>query len=225
MKPIVQRRRSTSAISKALSKTKSSREIIFPFSHPDNGLPVGAFGSPNSTFLLDERVHLTVGLQTQERHLFLFSDRLIVAKSKSSSSLKMKKQVRLSEVWVGSCLSEVSEKKISPENSFVLGWPTSNFIVTYSSPEVKERWLSTLQWHSNEMKQNECPKSLFMQILLMDGNNSSSNTTISISNTETADDIIKKTTQNLGLLGRPSDYHLWVIPGSGDPAYPLVGKD
>ncbi|XP_060105994.1 rho GTPase-activating protein 20-like [Heteronotia binoei] len=225
MKPVVQRRRSTSAISKALSKTKSSREIIFPLSHPDNGLPAGAFGKPNATFLLEERVQLTVGLQTQERHLFLFSDRLIVAKSKSSSSLKMKKQVRLSEVWIGSCLSEVSEKKISPENSFVLGWPTSNFIVTYSSPEVKERWLSTLLWHSNEMKQNECPKSLFMQILLMDGDNSSSNTTISISNTETADSIIKKATQNLGLQGRPSDYHLWVIPGRDDPAYPLIGHE
>lgn len=33
--------------------------------------------------------------------------------------------------------------------------------------------------HSNEMKRNECPKSLFMQILLMDGDNSSS-----VSNTE-----------------------------------------
>nr|XP_056715595.1 rho GTPase-activating protein 20-like [Euleptes europaea] len=225
MKPVVQRRRSASAISKALSKTKSSRELVFPFSYPDNGLLAGAFGSPNSTFLLDERAQLTVGLQTQERHLFLFSDRLIVAKSKSSSSLKMKKQVRLSEVWVGSCLSEVSEKKMSPENSFVLGWPTNNFIVTYSSPEVKERWLSTLLWHINEMKQNERPKSFPMQILLMDGDNSSSNTTISVSNTETADSIIKKTTQNLGLLGRPSDYHLWVISGRDDPAYPLIGHE
>ncbi|XP_077163452.1 uncharacterized protein LOC143822333 isoform X2 [Paroedura picta] len=224
MKPIVQRRRSTSAISRALGKTKS-REIILPLSPPDHGLPAGAFGSPDSTFLLDERVQLTVGLQTQERHLFLFSDRLIVAKSKSSSSLKMKKQVRLSEVWVGSCLGEVSERKISPESSFVLGWPTSNFIVTFSSPETKERWLSSLLWHSNEMKRNEGPKSLFMQILLMDGDSSSSSTTISISSTETAGHIIKKTTQSLGLLGRPSDYHLWAIPGRDDPAYPLIGHE
>uniref|UniRef100_A0A8D0HPR4 ARHGAP20 PH domain-containing protein n=1 Tax=Sphenodon punctatus TaxID=8508 RepID=A0A8D0HPR4_SPHPU len=112
----IQRRRSTPfAISKALSKSKPhSREIILSSSHPDNGLPTGVFGSPNSVFILDERVQLTVGLQTQERHLFLFSDMLIIAKSKSSSSLKLKKQVRLSEVWTGSCLSEVSEKKLSP---------------------------------------------------------------------------------------------------------------
>ncbi|XP_054852028.1 rho GTPase-activating protein 20-like isoform X2 [Eublepharis macularius] len=225
MKPIVQRRRSTSAISKALSKSKSSREIIFPLTHPDYGFPAGASGSPTSMFLLDERVQLTMGLQTQERHLFLFSDRLVVAKSKSSSSLKVKKQVGLSDVWIGSCLNEVSEKKMSPENSFVLGWPTSNFIVTYRSPAVKERWLSMLLWHINEMKQNEYPKSLSMQILLMDGDNSSSNTTISIANTETADSVIKKTTQNLGLLGRPTDYHLWVIPGRDGPAYPLIGHE
>ncbi|XP_048338892.1 rho GTPase-activating protein 20-like isoform X2 [Sphaerodactylus townsendi] len=224
MKPVVQRRRSASAISKALSKTKA-RELIFPLSDPDNGLLAGAFSSPDSTFLLDERVQLTVGLQTQERHLFLFSDRLIVAKSKSPSNLKMKKQVRLSEVWTGSCLSEVSEKKMSPENSFVLGWPTINFIVTYSLPEVKERWLSTLLWHINEMKQNEHPKSFPMQILWMSGSSSSCNTTISVSNMETADNVIKKTTQNLGLLGRPSDYYLWVISGRDDPAYPLIGHE
>lgn len=26
------------------------------------------------------------------------------------------------------------------------------------------------------------------------------------------------------LQGRPSDYHLWVISGKDDPAYPLIGK-
>ncbi|XP_053130344.1 rho GTPase-activating protein 20-like [Hemicordylus capensis] len=228
MKPIVQRRRSTSsALSKALSKSRShaSREIVFNTSHPDNGLPARAFGNPNSIFILDDRVQLTTGLQTQERHLFLFSDTLIIAKSRSSSSLKLKKQLRLSEVWTGSCLSEVSEKRMSPENSFVIGWPTTNYVVTCSSPEVKERWLSMLLWHINEMKQNEYPKSLSMQILLMDGDNSSSNTTVSVSNMESTDDIIKKTTQQLGLPGRPSDYHLWVVSGRDDPPYPLIGHE
>ncbi|XP_044293771.1 rho GTPase-activating protein 20-like isoform X1 [Varanus komodoensis] len=228
MKPIVQRRRSTSAaLSKALSKSKchSSREIIFSSPHPDNGLPAGAFGDSNSVFILDEHVQLTLGLQTQERRLFLFSDMLIIAKAKSSSSLKLKKQVHLNEVWTGSCFSEVSEKKMNPETSFVIGWPTTNYVVTYSSPEVKERWLSTLLWHIDEVKRTEYPRSLPMPILLMDGENSSSNTTLSVSNTETVDDTIKKATQQLGLLGRPSDYQLWVIPGRDNPAYPFIGHE
>ncbi|XP_061454652.1 rho GTPase-activating protein 20-like isoform X2 [Rhineura floridana] len=227
MKPIVQRRRSTSAaLSKALSKSKChSREIIFSSSHPANGLPTGAFGNPNSIFILDERVQLTTGLQTQERHLFLFSDMLLIAKSKSSSSLKLKKQVHLSEVWTGSCLSEVSEKKMSPETSFVIGWPTINYVVTYSSPEVKERWLSTLLWHINEIKQDEYPKRLSMQIFLIDGDNSSSSTAINVSTTETTECVIKRTTQQLRLPGRPRDYHLWVISGRDNPAYPLIGHE
>ncbi|XP_007435943.1 rho GTPase-activating protein 20-like isoform X1 [Python bivittatus] len=228
MKPIVQRRRSTSAaISKALSKSKyhSSREIILSSSHQDNGLPAGAFSNPDSIFILDERVQLTLGLQTQERHLFLFSNMLIIAKSKSSSSLKLKKKVHLSEVWTGSCLSEVSEKKMSPDTSFVIGWPTINYVITFSSSEVKERWLSMLLWHIYEMKQTEYPKTLPMQILVMDRENSSSNTTLSISNMETADSVIKKATEQLGVPGRPSDYHLWVISGRDNPAYPLIGHE
>ncbi|XP_070808264.1 rho GTPase-activating protein 20-like [Pituophis catenifer annectens] len=228
MKPVVQRRRSTSAaLSKALGKSKhrSSREIILSSSHGDNGLPAGTFSNPNSLFILDERVQLSLGLQTQERHLFLFSNMLIVAKSKSSSSLKLKKKVHLSEVWTGSCLSEVSEKKISPDTSFVIGWPTVNYVVTFSSSEVKERWLSMLLWHIYEMKQTEYAKSLPMQILVMDREKSSSNMALSISNMETADNIIKKATEQLGVPGRPSDYHLWVISGRDNPAYPLIGHE
>ncbi|KAM9274212.1 rho GTPase-activating protein 20-like [Morus bassanus] len=227
MKPIVQRRRSTpSAITKALGKSKyHSRENTLSSSHSDNGLPSGVFGSPGSTFILDERVQLTVGLQTQERHLILFSDVLVIAKSKSSSSLKLKKQVHLSEVWTGTCLSEVTEKKMGPENSFVIGWPTTNYVVTFSSADVKERWLSALLWHINEVKQNEYLKNLTLQILVLDADNCSSTTTVNVSNVETAESVMKKTLLQLGLPGKTSEYHLWVISGKDDPAYPLIGHE
>ncbi|KAM6381274.1 rho GTPase-activating protein 20-like [Pluvialis apricaria] len=227
MKPIVQRRRSTpSAITKALGKSKyHSRETTLSSSHSDNGLPSGVFSSPGSTFILDERVQLTVGLQTQERHLILFSDVLVIAKSKSSSSLKLKKQVHLSEVWTGTCLSEVTEKKMGPENSFVIGWPTTNYVVTFSSADVKERWLSALLWHINEVKQNEYLKTLTLQIFVLDANNCSSTTTVSVSNVETAESVMKKTLLQLGLPGRTSEHHLWVISGKDDPAYPLIGHE
>ncbi|RMC08176.1 hypothetical protein DUI87_15210 [Hirundo rustica rustica] len=227
MKPIVQRRRSTSsAITKALGKSKShSRETTLSSSHSDNGLPSGVFSSPGSTFILDERVQLTVGLQTQERHLILFSDVLVIAKSKSSSSLKLKKQVPLSEVWTGTCLSEVTEKKMSPENSFVIGWPITNYVVTFSSADVKERWLSALLWHINEVKQNEYLKNLTLQIVVLNDDSCSSTTAVNVSNVETADSVMKKTLLQLGLPGRTSEHHLWVVPGKDEPAYPLIGHE
>ncbi|KAM7042936.1 uncharacterized protein M8220_007051 [Acridotheres tristis] len=227
MKPIVQRRRSTSsAITKALGKSKShSRETTLSSSHSDNGLPSGVFSSPGSTFILDERVQLTVGLQTQERHLILFSDVLVIAKSKSSSSLKLKKQVHLSEVWTGTCLSEVTEKKMSPENSFVIGWPITNYVVTFSSADVKERWLSALLWHINEVKQNEYPKNLTLQIVVLDDDNCSSTTAVNVSNVETAESVMKKALLQLGLPGRTSEHHLWVVSGKDEPAYPLIGHE
>ncbi|KAM6057255.1 uncharacterized protein LJ206_015376 isoform 1-T2 [Theristicus caerulescens] len=227
MKPIVQRRRSTpSAITKALGKSKyHSRETTLSSSHSDNGLPSGVFSSPGSTFILDERVQLTVGLQTQERHLILFSDVLVIAKSKSSSSLKLKKQVHLSEVWTGTCLSEVTEKKMGPENSFVIGWPTTNYVVTFSSADVKERWLSALLWHINEVKQNEYLKNLTLQIFVLDADNCSSMTAVNVSNVETAESVMKKTLLQLGRPGRTNEHHLWVISGKDDPAYPLIGHE
>uniref|UniRef100_A0A8C8RQE4 Rho-GAP domain-containing protein n=1 Tax=Pelusios castaneus TaxID=367368 RepID=A0A8C8RQE4_9SAUR len=75
------------------------------------------------------------------------------------------------------------------------------------------------------MKKNEYPKNLTVQILLLDADNYTSTTTVNVSNTETADNVIKKTTNQLGLPGRPSDYHLWVISGKDDPAYPLIGHE
>ncbi|KAM6413520.1 rho GTPase-activating protein 20-like [Rhynochetos jubatus] len=227
MKPIVQRRRSTpSAITKALSKSKYHyRETTLSSSHSDNGLPSGVFSSSGSTFILDERVQLTVGLQTQERHLILFSDVLVIAKSKSSSSLKLKKQVHLSEVWTGTCLSEVTEKKMGPENSFVIGWPTINYVVTFSSADTKERWLSALLWHINEVKQNEYPKNLTLQIFVLDADNCSSTAAVNVSNVETAESVMKKTLLQLGLPARTSEHHLWVISGKDDPAYPLIGHE
>ncbi|KAK2530303.1 rho gtpase-activating protein 20-like [Columba guinea] len=148
-----------------------------------------------------------------------------IAPRPSSSSLKLKKQVHLSDVWTGTCLSEVTEKKMAPENSFVIGWPTTNYVVTFSSADVKERWLSALLWHINEVKQNEYVKNLTLQILVLDADNSSCTTAVNVSNVETAESVMKKTLLQLGLPGKTSEHHLWVISGKDDPAYPLIGHE
>ncbi|XP_030065663.1 rho GTPase-activating protein 20 [Microcaecilia unicolor] len=227
MKTTVQQRCSTpSAITKALAKSKAhSREVtLFP-ANPGNGVLVGAFCSPNSVFILDERVQLTMGLQTQERHLFLFSDTLIIAKTRASSSLKFKKQVRLSEMWTASCIEEVTEKRINTQNSFVIGWPVTNYVVTFSSSEVKEKWFSALQWQIGAMKKEEFPINLPMTILFLEANGYTSTTTINVSNTETVEKVIKMAVPQLGILGRASDYHLWAISGKNESPYALIGHE
>lgn len=202
-----------------------SREItIFP-THPGNGLLIGAFCSPNSVFLLDERIHLTSGLQTQERHLFLFSDSLIIAKNKSSSSLKLKRRVRLCEMWIGSSLHQISDKRLSSDYSFVIGWPTTNYIVTFSSSEAKEKWLSTLQWQISEKKREEDPQILPVNVLFLDADDYTSSTMVNVCNTDSAEKVMKMAAQQLGIPGRPSDYHLCVLSGKDDSPYPLLGHE
>ena len=44
-------------------------------------------------FLMDTQVKYTIGLQSQERNLFLFNDLLLIAKERSSSHFKLKDQV------------------------------------------------------------------------------------------------------------------------------------
>ncbi|KAJ7310454.1 hypothetical protein JRQ81_007373 [Phrynocephalus forsythii] len=51
------------------------------------------------------------------------------------------------------------------------------------------------------------------------------NAVVAVSNMDTADGVIKMATQQLGLPGRPNDYHLWVISGRDQPDYPLIGHE
>ncbi|XP_033905879.3 rho GTPase-activating protein 20-like [Acipenser ruthenus] len=228
MKTTMQRRRSApSAISKALSRSRTqSRDGPLSPGSTINGSLIQAFSAQNSAFIMEERVQLTTGLQTQERHLFLYSDTLIIAKSKSSSSLKLKEQVRVCELWIASCIDVVSERKMNPETSFVIGWPTTNYVVTLSSSEAKGKWLSALQWQINEMKQEEYQKEIALKIMLLDvGNHTSSTMTLNVGSTDTAEKVIKLSTQQLGSPGQPSDYHLWVMSGKEETPYPLIGHE
>eukprot|EP00062_Callorhinchus_milii_P001123 gi/632935877/ref/XP_007891633.1/ PREDICTED: rho GTPase-activating protein 20-like isoform X1 [Callorhinchus milii] len=231
MKPAIQRRRSapTMAISKALSKSRTpSRDGPLSPTSPDSKSLVRAFSSSTSAFIMDERVQLTTGLQTQERHLFLFSDLLVIAKLKFSTSLKPKNQIRLCEMWTAFCIDEVCERKMTPENSFVIGWPTTNCVVTFSSSEVREKWLSALHWQIKEMKLDELRKKIFMKVTVMPARSCTCTLTLSVSNTDTAENIIKMATKQLEARhkqGSVGDYQLWVISGKEDAPYPLIGHE
>jgi hypothetical protein len=40
-------------------------------------------------------------------------------------------QVPLSDVWLSTCISEVSEVTLDPTTSFVIGWPINNAVITF----------------------------------------------------------------------------------------------
>jgi DNA uptake protein ComE-like DNA-binding protein len=83
-------------------------------------------------FLIDTQVKFTVGMQSQERNLFLFNDLLLIAKERSSSHFKLKEQIPLSDVWLSSsAITEVSEVTLDPHVSFVIGWPITNAVITF----------------------------------------------------------------------------------------------
>ena len=61
----------------------------------------------------------------------LFFSAVFFAFSRSSSSYHLKNHVRLSDMWLADCVDEVSEFSNSGESSFVIGWPTTNAVVTF----------------------------------------------------------------------------------------------
>ena len=50
---------------------------------------------------------------------------------RSTSSFKLKHRVRVSEIWLASCLDDVCETTKPLDRSFVVGWPTTNFVATF----------------------------------------------------------------------------------------------
>lgn len=228
MKTMVNRRRTApSAISKALSKSRNQASFSkeSPYTPHTNDSFTYTLTNQNSVFIMDDQVQISKGLRSQERHILLFSDKLIIAKSKSSSSLKVKKQVQLCEIWIATCVEKVSQKKTSTENSFVIGWPTTNCVITFSTSEAKEKWFSALQWQINEMKRDEYPKKIAINNLLYDEADCSSVVTVMANNTDTADAVIETAVQQLRIMGRPADYYLCVISGKDETPSPLIGHE
>ncbi|KAJ7320161.1 hypothetical protein JRQ81_019672 [Phrynocephalus forsythii] len=228
MKSLAQRRQSAPSLvlSKALNKSRMGvREgCISPVS-PESCLLVQSFLSPTRTLLLEAHVQLKAGLQTQERHLFFFTDILVVAKPKSQLHFKLKSQARLSEMWTASCMEEVCEGSTNPERSFVLGWPTTNCVASFSSIEQKEKWLTSLQSRIKEEKAKDYPKSIPLKIIAKDIGNCAYSKTITVTNMDTANNVILMALQQLGINGSEKEYQLWVNSGKDDAPYPLIGHE
>ncbi|KAK7926196.1 hypothetical protein WMY93_008506 [Mugilogobius chulae] len=200
-------------ITKALTRSKTlSRETFVVSICPETSVFVQSFLSGfDRSFLLHGHAQLKTGLQTQDRHLFLFTDVLVIAKAKSSNQFKQKALVSVCEMWTAGCLEEVSEGTTSPDRSFVLGWPTSNCVAVFGSAELKEKWLALLKSRIKEEKENEEPKTIPLRVYGKGIN------TFAV--------VIRLALQQFGIIGNVKDYQLWVISKRDNTPYPLIGHE
>ncbi|XP_045408538.1 rho GTPase-activating protein 20-like [Lemur catta] len=172
MKALLERRRSVQPLlpDRALQE-QASASTERPSAGTNTCAFLSSFVCSDRTLLIDGLVELRSRLRRQERHLFLFNDLLVVAKRKNNNNFKMKNKIKLTDMWPASCVDEVGDGKSSAMKSFVLGWPTENFVATFSSLEQKDTWLSLLQRHINLEKQKDHLKSIPLRIFIEDMGN------------------------------------------------------
>ncbi|XP_030199690.1 rho GTPase-activating protein 20 isoform X3 [Gadus morhua] len=231
MKTLAQRRQSAPSmvISKALTKSRSSssRDNLLSPVRPESCPLVQSLllDRTGRVFLEHAQTQLKTGLQTQDRHLLLFTDTLLVAKTKSAGQLKVKSVVRVCEMWLSDCMEEVCEGSTSPERSFVLGWPTCNYVVTFSSPDLKEKWLQLIQSRISEEKEKDDPKTIPLKVFAKDMGNCAFAKTLAVSHGDTTTDVIRTALLQFGIPGSVKDHQLWVSSSRDDPPYPLIGHE
>ncbi|XP_064473470.1 uncharacterized protein LOC135388087 isoform X2 [Ornithodoros turicata] len=217
-----------SKLHRALSgKSKSATDILSPTK--ENG---GFFqdGGRNNNwtrcFIMDGPAQFSIGLQNQERHLFLLSDVLLIAKPKSSGNYKLKDKVRTCELWLSNCLSDVSESTRSSDTSFVIGWPTTNVVVTFSSSATRDLWHNQFTQLISEAKEKEGRQLTSLQVSYWDPVSQRDYLqTIKISNTHTTKDCIYLCTQKIDGAFSADEFQMWVKTGKEESPYPLIGHE
>ncbi|XP_008069998.1 rho GTPase-activating protein 20-like isoform X2 [Carlito syrichta] len=112
---------------------------------------------------------------------------------------KIKNEIPLTNLWVADCVDKKGEPQTSARKSFLLGWPMVNFVATFCSSEVKEQWRSSLQRYITLAVEKDHSKSIPLQISTKDCKKSSYSVTVTISNSDTANDIIHKALSMLGI--------------------------
>ncbi|XP_071757286.2 rho GTPase-activating protein 20-like [Centroberyx gerrardi] len=214
-------------ITKALtrSRTVSRDSFLIPVCPETCPLIQSFLACSGRSFLLHGHAQLKTGLQTQDRHLFLFNDILVIAKAKSANHFKQKAQACVCEMWTAGCMEEVCEGSTNLERSFVMGWPTCNCVATFSSGEQKEKWLSLLKSLIKEEKEREEPKTIPLKVHGKGINTFAVTKTLPVSNSDSTNEVVRLALQQFGIAGNVKDYQLWVISKRDNTPYPLIGHE
>jgi len=60
---------------------------------------------------------------------------------RSNTTFKLKHRIRVCELWIADCIDDIAEVSRPKEKSFVIGWPTTNYVAVFKSVELKDTWL------------------------------------------------------------------------------------
>nr|XP_034834836.1 uncharacterized protein LOC117991367 isoform X1 [Maniola hyperantus] len=209
-------------------------------------LDIGGTVSGNSgslsprTFIMEAPVQLCPLGSTSpplDRHLFLFSDLLLVGKSRGTNCFKLKESVRLAELWIS--LPE------GDDTGFLIGWPAVtgvlNYLATYPTQAARDTWYRKIQNALTVQLATE-PKSTNIQIFYKDlASSIEFCKTVSISPEMSARCVVRQALHVLqnggdgdaehegehegeeGRWGAASDFTLCVRAGREAPPAPLQG--
>ncbi|XP_057206336.1 uncharacterized protein arhgap20b isoform X2 [Triplophysa rosa] len=199
MKSTVPRRKPGTAVIKAFKIRQSDR---YEACHV----------SQNAMLLMEAHAHLTNGLQSKERLLLLFTDSLIIAKTKSLY-LKLKACVSLSDIWLASCIHIITDRKVTYKHSFVIGWPTTNYVATFR--------------HTCRARQKVLPSAILLYVLLLCHPDDDSPATIAVAVdvSTTAENVVHYIKKECKLLREASDYQLGVNYDKEEETYTLIGHE
>eukprot|EP00127_Corallochytrium_limacisporum_P001343 Clim_evm8s52 gene=Clim_evmTU8s52 len=159
---------------------------------------------------------VTGDFKQRQRHLFLFSDLLVVANRKGQlangkPSYRLQSWMPLHELWVADEAVQLDQK------SLVVGWPGSEFTFTFENKTEKQIWVAKLKEWVTKAKGDNYTKGLVKVFgdLLIPPNLLGKGDMVD--NMSSCDDLIKKVAPKL--LGKKTgvdfkSYCLWaMIPG------------
>ncbi|XP_026827938.1 uncharacterized protein LOC105278915 isoform X3 [Ooceraea biroi] len=179
--------------------------------------------SPARTFLLETPVQFTTGMQSQERHLFLFTDLLLIAKARSGGNFKLKQSVRMSELWLtAGHIEDVAETSKSAETSFVLGWPTTNVVATFMTAAARDLWWGRLNELVREESMKEPPHTNIQIVYHDSDTNNEYCKTIMVGSEMTAHTCVSMAMPLWDLQG---PFQLWARTFPDEAPYPLIGHE
>ncbi|XP_012227825.1 rho GTPase-activating protein 20-like isoform X4 [Linepithema humile] len=179
--------------------------------------------SPARTFLLETSVQFTTGMQSQERHLFLFTDLLLIAKARNGGTFKLKQIVRMSELWLTTGhIEDVAETSKSAETSFVLGWPTTNVVATFMTAAARDLWWGRLNDLVREESMKEPPHTHIQVVYHDSDTNSDYCKTILVGSDMTAQTCVNVAMPLWDLQG---PFQLWARTFPDEAPYPLIGHE
>ncbi|XP_055443529.1 rho GTPase-activating protein 20-like [Bubalus kerabau] len=163
----------------------------------------------NGTLLIHSPAELKSGWRKQKRYLSSFSDALPMSNTMYKKNFKIKDKTPLSTTWTDNRIHKAGEAGVVARKSFVLGWPTVNFV-------APSRYV-------NLAKEKDQSESIPLQIFTEDIKNSACSVTVTVTNSDTVNDVINMSLSKLGITGSEKDYQLWISSAEKKTSYPLTG--